>query len=248
MTLPAGPAARPSREDRPPTAVTDHLHTWLGAWPPRARLQVVGAAQRTVPGWDGRLHLALGVADPAVGAVLSVPPAVAAEVGERAADGLDAVLPALPQLLGTPDRGTFRAVFRWTTTPADLPEPGAWVPADAPGVPRWLRPFGGRVLVASDRDGTHLAGVGIKRHDAVGHELAVVTAPAARGRGLARALVAQAARRLLNAGLVPTYLHDPANGASARVAEAAGFPDRGWTAFGLAEAPHDPADHVEGPA
>jgi len=31
---------------------------------------------------------------------------------------------------------------------------------------------------------------------------------------------------------VPTYLHDPANLASARVADAAGFPDRGWAVFG----------------
>ncbi|MGY1837608.1 GNAT family N-acetyltransferase [Blastococcus sp. SYSU DS0510] len=128
-------------------------------------------------------------------------------------------------------------MFRWTTRPAVLPKVGEWVPAVAPGLPDWLRPFGGQVLVAVDRDGTHLAGVGIKRHDAYGAELSVVTSPAARGRGLARGLVAQAARRLLDAGALPTYLHDPANVASARVAEAAGFPDRGWTAFGISEAP-----------
>jgi len=95
------------------------------------------------------------------------------------------------------------------------------------------------VLVAIDADGTHLAGVGVKRHDTAGHELAVVPAAPARGRGLAGALVAQAARRLLRTGALPTYLHDPANTASARVAEAAGFPDRGWTALGLRERPRD---------
>ena len=36
------------------------------------------------------------------------------------------------------------------------------------------------------------------------------------------------------AGVVPTYLHDPANTASAKVADAAGFPDRGWTVLGMA--------------
>jgi predicted GNAT family acetyltransferase len=75
--------------------------------------------------------------------------------------------------------------------------------------------------------------VGIKHHDRHGHELAVGTEPAARGRGLARRLVAQAARRILDEGAVPTYQHDPANIASARVAEAAGFPDRGWRSIAL---------------
>ena len=60
--------------------------------------------------------------------------------------------------------------------------------------------------------------------------------PKAQGssrRGLARRLVAQAARRLLTDGATVTYLHDPANTASARVADACGFPDRGWQVWGL---------------
>ncbi|MGE3285411.1 MAG: GNAT family N-acetyltransferase [Pseudonocardia sp.] len=68
-----------------------------------------------------------------------------------------------------------------------------------------------------------------------GRELAVVTSQAARGQGLARRLVAQAARRVLDEGAVPTYLHDHANLASAAVATAAGFPDVGWQVYGLAE-------------
>lgn len=118
-----------------------------------------------------------------------------------------------------------------------MPEAGQWIPADADEVPTWLRPFRGQVLVATDPDGRHLAGVGIKRHNCYGHELSVVTTPAARGRGLARALVAQAARRVLDEGAIPTYLHDAGNTASARLAQAAGFPDHGWTSFGISEAP-----------
>jgi predicted GNAT family acetyltransferase len=103
-------------------------------------------------------------------------------------------------------------------------------------VPGWLRVFGGDVLIAQDPDnGAYLAGVGIKRHDQYGHELAVGTVPAARGRGLARHLVAQAARRVLDEGAVPTYLHSFGNAASARVADAAGLPDAGWIAFGVSE-------------
>ncbi|MCM0678948.1 GNAT family N-acetyltransferase, partial [Micromonospora phytophila] len=124
-------------------------------------------------------------------------------------------------------------VFRWCADPAPLPDVGEWIPPAAPGLPSWLRLFDRPVLVVRDERGRYLAGVGVKRHDAYGHELAVGTAPAARGRGLARRLVAQAARRVLADGAVPTYLHDRANTASARVAEAAGFPDRGWRSYGV---------------
>ena len=44
---------------QPPAALTRHLRQWLGAWPPADGLQVVGARQRTVPGWDGRLDAEL---------------------------------------------------------------------------------------------------------------------------------------------------------------------------------------------
>jgi predicted GNAT family acetyltransferase len=94
--------------------------------------------------------------------------------------------------------------------------------------------FTPEVLVALDPDtGAYLAGVGIKWHDAYGRELAVGTAPAARHRGLAKRLVAQAARRVVDEGAVATYIHDPANTASARTADAAGFPDRGWTVLAV---------------
>ena len=65
----------------------------------------------------------------------------------------------------------------------------------------------------------------------------MVTAERARGRGLARRLVAQAARRVLAGGALPTYLHAPDNEASARVARAAGFPDRGWQVVGFFQMP-----------
>ena len=118
-------------------------------------------------------------------------------------------------------------------SPTQLADAGEWVDALDPVVPDWLHPFGGRVLVARGDDGRYLAGVGIKRHDGYGHELSVGTEPEARGRGLARRLVAQAARALLDDGIVATYLHDPANEASARVAEATGFLDLGWRVLGM---------------
>jgi GNAT superfamily N-acetyltransferase len=144
---------------------------------------------------------------------------------------LATLIERLPELLGR--RGIAgRGVFRWSTTPAPLADAGVWLPADDPRVPGWLRPFGGEVLVVLDRD-TYVAGVGVKRHDEAGHELAVGTEEAARGRGLARRLVAQAARRVLDEGAVPTYLHAPDNIASAKAADAAGFPDLGWSVVGF---------------
>ena len=87
--------------------------------------------------------------------------------------------------------------------------------------------------MARDAGGNVVSGVGVKRHDSIGHELAVVTTPAARGRGLAVALVAQAARSILSQDGLPIYLHLATNTASAQVAESAGFKDTGWIGLAL---------------
>jgi GNAT superfamily N-acetyltransferase len=195
-------------------------------------VQVVANPRRALPGWDGEVAPVIGVVTGRGDAAVGVLPSIADAAADVAADGdLDALLAAIPGLLGR--RGIAgRGVFRWTTAPADLPDVGVWIPSDDPRVPAWLRPFGGDVLVVLDDD-RYVAGVGIKKHDAAGNEISVGTEEAARGRGLARRLVAQAARRILAAGAVPTYLHAPDNIASARAADAAGFPDRGWKVIGF---------------
>jgi GNAT superfamily N-acetyltransferase len=215
-----------------PQQLQRHLSAWLGQWPPSGDLTVVTAPGRDGPGWDGNVHPVIGVASPE-GTVLSVPRGVLAEVRGRAADGgLDALVAALGPMVDRPGARLGQGVFRWTEAPADLDDAGIWLPGDDPRVPAWLHPFGGQVLVALGSD-RYMAGVGLKRHDRYGHELAVGTDEAFRGRGLARRLVAQAARRVLAGGVVPTYLHDPRNIASGRVADAAGFPDGGWRVLGL---------------
>jgi len=213
-----------------PAMLVAHLDSWLGRWPPAGPLDVVGSADRERPGWDGRVYPAVAVAGHG-GTVLSVPPARVAAVGALAQRGTPAgVLDRLGPAVGRRSLRSARWVFRWCTAPAPLPAAGAWLPATDPSVPSWMRLFGGEVLVALDGDGDFLGGVGIKWHDRLGGELAVLTARRARGRGLGRRLVAQAARRVLDEGAVPTYLHQPDNIASARVAAATGFVDRGWTA------------------
>ncbi|MFU8853718.1 GNAT family N-acetyltransferase [Micromonospora sp. SL1-18] len=210
-----------------------HLATWLGQWPAGPGLHVVRSRRRAQPAWDGRQRPAIAVASPEC-AILSVPPervdAVRALAHGRSAEEL---LPMLPAAVGAPQFTTHAGLFRWSTSPAPLPDVGEWVPPATSGLPPWLRLFDREVLVVRDADGRYLAGAGIKRHDAYGHELAVDTVPAARGRGLARRLVAQAARRVLDEGAIPTYLHTFGNRSSARVAEAAGFPDRGWISYGV---------------
>jgi GNAT superfamily N-acetyltransferase len=218
-----------------PHLLREHLRDWAGAWPPTLPVTVAPNPRRAQPGWDGSTAPVAGVALPDGSAVVGLPPDVAASVPPGV--GLEELLASLPDLLGTAG-SAMRGVHRWTTEPTPGPDEGVWVSVAHPAVPPWLHPFGDRVLLALDDDGHYLAGVGLKRHDRFGQEIAVGTAERARGRGLARRLVAQAARHVLAAGAVPTYLHDPRNEASARVAAAAGFPDRGWQVLGVF--PHPP--------
>lgn len=220
----------------------DHfLRSWLGSWPPRRALDVRTWSGRDRPGWDGTTVPGLGVESPA-GTVLSLSPRLRVDAGALDPERMLAVwrspsaATAIPALLGHPELTLGRATFRWSDRPATvatLAEIGEWVASDDPRLPAWLRAFNGDVLVAWDDAGRYAAGVGRKRHNPYGHELAVGTDPAHRGRGLASTLVAQAARRVLADGVVPIYLHGGANIGSARVADRAGFPDRGWRVLSL---------------
>lgn len=214
-----------------PAVLVRHLELWVGGWPPARPVRVVANPRRALPAWDGAVAPVAGVVTDTGDAVLGLAPDDADTVVREPLDDLDALLAALPRLIGR-EGVAGRGVFRWSTDPAPLPDAGIWVPVDDPRVPQWLHPFGGEVLLALDGD-TYLAGVGVKRHDGFGRELSVGAEPHARGRGLARRLVAQAARRVLAEGAVPTYLHDPDNVASARAATAAGFPDLGWQVLGF---------------
>jgi GNAT superfamily N-acetyltransferase len=216
-----------------------HLRSWVGAWPPPSPgLNVIGDPARLEPTWDGAVRPFQGVGD-GVGTVIAVPPEAVAAVRAALADGLSALdRPGLGddlgRTLGVGPAAVGTGVFRTTDRVApDLADLGEWFEHQVEGLPEWLAPFNGPRLVAFDDGGRALGGVGIKVHDRFGHEIAVVTEERARGTGIARRLVATAARRILDEGAVPTYLHPPTNLASARVAEAVGFPDRGWTVHGL---------------
>ncbi len=216
--------------------LTRHLQLWVGQWPPPSPgVHVVAHAARLEPTWDGSIRPLLGVGN-GEATVLSVRPDAADEVRALVSDGLDApeLGDTLGELLGVGPASFGAGVFRTTSAVNDeIEELGEWSPTQQPDFPDWLAPFNGPRLVARDGDGTVIAGVGIKVHDDVGHELSVVTSEAARGKGYARRLVATAARRILSDGRVPVYLHERSNIASAHVAEAVGFYDHGWTVHGL---------------
>ena len=192
------------------------LDEWLGRWPPQSACDVVGSPRREAPGWDGKIHPVMGVGDTGGRWVVSVPPARVGSSEPLAGFRIE------------------QSVFRWSESPAGLEPIGEWVPAASPILPAWLRPFGGEVLVVTDDDG-YLAGVGLKRHLDSGWEISVGTEPRGRGRGLARRLVATAARRVLDEGRAVLYLHADGNVASAAAADAAGFPDRGWRVLSVEE-------------
>ncbi|HEX4216021.1 MAG TPA: GNAT family N-acetyltransferase [Candidatus Dormibacteraeota bacterium] len=226
-----------TREEAPPQGGSDprlvrHLETWLGAWPPPpSGFAVAESAARTERRpWSTELLI---MRSP-LGTVVSVPPGLRREVE---AIGRDVDDPAyrrrLARALGRPGAGIGTLVFRWSVEPAPLEPLGEWVAPGDERIPDWLRPFDGEVLIHWDEEGRYGAGVGRKRHDDSGQELAVVTEPSMRGRGVARRLVAAAAERVIAEGAVPTYLHTLDNLASARVADSAGFPDLGWRLLSL---------------
>ena len=213
-----------------------HLRAWVGEWPPpSAGVHVVGDPARLEPTWDGAIRPLQGVGN-GVGTMIAVPPSAVSAVREAIGDDLNrpglgndlgAILGVGPAAFGA---GVFRTTDRVAPDVADL---GEWFERQTDDLPEWLAPFNGPRLVVFGDGHRVIAGVGIKVHDRYGQELSVVTDEEARGRGLARRRVATAARRVLAEGAVPTYLHAHDNTASARVAEAVGFVDHGWTVHGL---------------
>ena len=224
IAIPTEPDVR-ARLDR-------HLRLWLEARPEPGSGRIIVSPRRDEPGWDGKLRPIQGVTGPE-GSVLAISPRYAGLFeGVRASDVFDdAAGPdaqrRLEARLGVAV-GAGMPVFRWAEAAAGGGDIGQWVAKDDPRIADWLRPFNGGILAVFDDDDGYVAGVGLKRHNDLAFELSVGTEPDFRGQGLASTLVAQAARAIIAAGGIPLYQHAEGNEASAKVADAAGFPDRGW--------------------
>ena len=160
------------------------------------------------------------------GAVVGVAPEQAARLRELL-DGHDTVEPALKALAAELPGHMFSGTAR---TGVVIPPPAVEVTvldASDPRLPEWVHGhFAGEAWVVME-DGEVLSTAVLKRYDERLREISVGTAPSARGRGLARSVVAAAARSVLAEGRAVLYNHAIDNDASARVAEAVGLHELG---------------------
>ena len=219
------------------------LTGWLGSWPPAVPVHVVVDPEPDRLAWDGGPRRVTGVADPegrapGAGAAGGRRPAARAARGPRGA-ARRAARGRRPSRHG----GCGRAAVGTGTcpTPGRCPTRGSGCRRRSParatrGCPPWLRPFGGEVLVALDEPRTATSPAWASSGTPPDLCESPSSPPsAARGRGLARRLVAQAARAVTAAGCAVLYLHAPDNEASARTARGSGFPDTGWRVIGFFE-------------
>jgi GNAT superfamily N-acetyltransferase len=160
------------------------------------------------------------------GAVVGVAPAWSGRLRERL-DGPASLGPALEAVAAAGGGQHWSWVAR---TGVEIPPPEVEVTvldATDPRLPDWvIGHFTGEAWVVLD-DGRVLSTAVLKRYDDRLREISVGTEAAARGRGLAKAVTAAAARAVLAEGRAVLYNHDPANHASARVAEALGLREFG---------------------
>jgi hypothetical protein len=160
------------------------------------------------------------------GAVVAVDPAWSRRLGQQL-DGpasLGAALDAVAAAAGG------RHFFWVARTGVAIPAPSVEVTvleATDPRLPEWvLGHFTGEAWVVLD-DGRVLSTAVLKRYDDRLREISVGTAEEARGRGLAKAVTAAAARAVLAEGRAVLYNHDAENHTSARVAESVGLREFG---------------------
>jgi GNAT superfamily N-acetyltransferase len=160
------------------------------------------------------------------GAVVGVAPEYAASLRGRL-DGPATVVPALEALAAELPGHMFSGTAR---TGVAIPPPAVEITvldAGDPRLPKWVHGhFVGEAWVVLD-GGEVVSTAVLKRYDDRLREISVGTAPGARGRGLARSVVAAAARSVLAEGRAVLYNHAVDNDASARVAESVGLHELG---------------------
>jgi L-amino acid N-acyltransferase YncA len=143
-------------------------------------------------------------------------------------DGPDTLLKSMSVVAAAIPGHLFSGVAR---TGVAIPPPAVEVTvidAADPRLPDWvIGHFSGEAWVVLGERGEVLSTAVLKRYDDRLREISVGTAEAARGRGLARSVVAAAARAALAEGRAVLYNHDPDNDASAKVAESVGLHELG---------------------
>src|SRR5919198_4878607 len=161
------------------------------------------------------------------GAVLAVAPEHAALV-HRLLGGPGSVLRSLELIAAELLGHLFSGVARTGVAIPPPMVPVTVLDATDPRLPGWvLGHFTGEAWVVLDDDGQVLSTAVLKRYDDRLREISVGTAERARGRGLARSVVAAAARHVLSEDRAVLYNHAPDNYASAKVAESVGLHEFG---------------------
>jgi GNAT superfamily N-acetyltransferase len=161
------------------------------------------------------------------GAVLAVAPQHAALV-DRLLGGPGNVLRSLDLIAAELHGHLFSGVARTGVAIPPPMVPVTILDATDPRLPDWvLGHFTGEAWVVLDDGGQVLSTAVLKRYDDRLREISVGTAERARGRGLARSVVAAAARHALSEGRAVLYNHAPDNFASAKVAESVGLHEFG---------------------
>jgi GNAT acetyltransferase len=181
----------------------------------------VAVAEAAHPGMPARALVRGG------GAVVGVAPSFGALL-RRELDGPGSVDRALEAVAEAAAGQHYSWVAR---TGVAIPPPSAEVTVintSDPRLPEWvIGHFTGEAWVVLGDDGQVLSTAVLKRYDDRLREISVGTSEAARGRGLAKAVTAAAARAVLAEGRAVLYNHDPENHTSARVAEAVGLHEFG---------------------
>ena len=161
------------------------------------------------------------------GAVVAVDPAWSRRLAQQL-DGPASLGAALDAVAAAAGARHFSWIAR---TGVAIPAPSVEVTvleATDPRLPEWvLGHFTGEAWVVLDDDGRVLSTAVLKRYDDRLREISVGTADEARGRGLAKAVTAAAARAVLAEGRAVLYNHDGENHTSARVAESVGLHEFG---------------------
>jgi GNAT superfamily N-acetyltransferase len=204
----------------------------------RHAVSIVPTELRRTPGWGGWVLPLLGVAVAGAGScVISCPPELEAPLraaiadasgGAQTFDGpwLTKVRAVAAGIQGAEwswrtifvaDRSTFRQHGVDPSIRVERLEP-----AEHPDL--WLsRAFDGPCFLVRDSSGAIASWAGITQRSDAAWEVAAVTEPAYRGRGLATVLTARATAHILESGRLALWVAEIDNDASRRLVERLGF-------------------------
>ena len=155
-----------------PESLVAHLTSWTGGWPPPSRPPSPGNPRNAAPGWDGQIHPVTGVVDPDGprphrGASGRTRLPRRRRPSARAATWTACSAPSRRRS-ASPGTSCSQARSAGRRRPRRWPTRATGSTPTTPSCPTGCGRSVARCSIARDDDGSYLAGVGIKRHDANG--------------------------------------------------------------------------------